>query len=178
MELQTTLLELYVEKLNAEPQAGESIIAEAMNDPQLFVFDEILRHPAVAGLNSVKVQQLRTMSLGVWRDCRDSIDKQLALKMRKLSILSKIRNRGWTNIPLHALADSIDFEASDGVIELLIEMRREGLISFRIDERLGLVNVTDVMVHRDVDLADIPQLEDDLQQVISHLKNVLMSAQA
>ena len=90
MELQTTLLELYVEKLNAEPQAGESIIAEAMNDPQLFVFDEILRHPAVAGLNSVKVQQLRTMSLGVWRDCRDSIDKQLALKMRKLSILSKI----------------------------------------------------------------------------------------
>ena len=178
MELQTTLLELYVEKLNAEPQAGESIIAEAMNDPQLFVFDEILRHPAVAGLNSVKVQQLRTMSLGVWRDVSGQPAAVPVGKMKKLTILSEIRNRGWNEIPLRALADSIDFEASDGVIELLMEMRREGLISFRIDERLGVVNVTDVMVHRDVDLVDIPQLEDDLQQVISHLKNVLMSAQA
>ena len=173
MELQKTLVDMYLEKLNEAPRSAESIVDEAINDPQLFVFAELLRHPAVAGLNSTKVQLLRTISLGSWAELRSRSEDIPRRKIRKLTVLSLIRDRGWSQLPLHEIGQSIDIYDDDEVAALLVEMRKEGLILLRIDQRAGVVDIKDVRVHRDVDMSDLPRLREDLGQVVAHFRSVL-----
>lgn len=175
MELQKTLIDVYLSQMEDESIPIEKTLAEAIHDPQLFVFSELLNHPRVGKVNSVLAEQLRCMAFGTYDEFLqrfEPTDSSVVEKVRTLSVLQFISDNGWTGLSLTQLGEATGLSV-DPLMGLLMDMKRRGLVDIRINEPKGTVNVTDLHVYRDVDCRTLPAKIEKFKAYIDHVRSVI-----
>jgi hypothetical protein len=172
MELQTALIDMYLSQLEDVGTPVEKIVADVIQDSQLFVFSEILSHPRIAAVNSILVDQLRMMAFGSYHEYARKYGE--SDKMRMLTILGMFNQLGWCNVPLSTLRAAVGLEDQHmlATYQLLIEMGRKKLIDVRIDERNGTVNVTNIHIFRDVGSISETQLK-QFKDYIDYVRSII-----
>ena len=179
MELQSTLIDVYLCQLEDREIPVENFLAEVIQDPQLFVFGELLAHDRVKSVNSLLVDQLRTMAYGSYKEYiskfGNRVEASVVEKIRMLTVLGIFSQLGWFDVPLNTLAEAVGLseEPMLTTYKLLIEMRRKGLAEVRIDEINQTVNVVNVHVFRDVCAAEISSKLDQFRAYIDHVRSVV-----
>lgn len=168
MEQQEAIVEYYMSRLGDNI---EETIQEAIRDPQLFVFCELLE--AVEKLNSIWVGRLRTMAFGVIGESAPSwMNKDVLHKFRKLSLLTYVNVHGWSKLSLDHTCAYLHASSQLELIQLLLGMKP--LMEVRIDERSGLWNVVDMHVFRDVDPRSVPALQEKLDRFIDRIDQLVL----
>jgi hypothetical protein len=177
MEVSNPVVEYYIGQLDDPTVPAEQTVEEAILDPQLFVFGEILEHKRVQALNSILVEKVRVMALGTVREFfskfGSSISEREIEKIRKLNILSIFNRNGWVDVPLKTFCDELGLDQQIDVMRLLISMTRSRMIEVRIDERKGTVKAVDIHVFRDVDPITLDQDMEKFKAFADHVDRVV-----
>jgi hypothetical protein len=179
MELQSTLIDMYLGQLEDREIPVEKILAEVIQDPQLFVFGELLAHDRVKSVNSLLVDQLRTMAYGSYKEYiskfGNRVEASVVEKIRMLTVLGIFSQLGWFQVPLNTVAEALGLSEEPilTTFKLLVEMRRKGLLEVKIDEKNQTVNVVNIHVFRDVSAAEISSKLDQFRAYIDHVRSVV-----
>jgi hypothetical protein len=177
MEVSNPVVEYYIGQLDDPTVPVERTLEEAIHDPQLFVFGEILEHKRIQALNSILVEKVRVMAFGTVREFfskfGSSISEREIEKIRKLNVLSIFNRNGWVDVPLQTFRDELGFDQQIDVMRLLISMTRSRMIEVRIDERKGTVKAVDIHVFRDVDPRTLDQDMEKFKAFADHVDRVV-----
>lgn len=171
------MVEYYIGQLDDPTVPAERTVEEAILDPQLFVFGEILEHKRIQALNSILVEKVRVMAFGTVREFFSKFGSSISVreieKIRKLNILSIFNRNGWVDVPLKTFCDELGFDQQIDVMRLLISMTRSRMIEVRIDERKGTVKAVDIHVFRDVDPRTLDQDMEKFKAFADHVDRVV-----
>jgi hypothetical protein len=177
MEVSNPVVEYYIGQLDDPTVPAERTVEEAILDPQLFVFGEILEHKRIQALNSILVEKVRVMAFGTVREFFSKFGSSISVgeieKIRKLNILSIFNRNGWVDVPLKTFCDELGFDQQIDVMRLLISMTRSRMIEVRIDERKGTVKAVDIHVFRDVDPRTLDQDMEKFKAFADHVDRVV-----
>jgi len=166
------LIDIYLRKLE-ETDDVAPILEQAINDPDLIFFSEILEHPKVAVLppDSEIVKNLTLFAYGEWtNDFKGS--QSAIIKLKKLTILSACLEFGRRPIPFDYLMARAGIENTVTLFRTILAMT--SLVSVRINEETETVRVIDIHVGRDVPSCAVPALLEklsDFKQTVDSLIN-------
>ena len=168
------LIEYYIEKLRAQNDVNSTVV-EAIGDPQLFLYGELLEHIQTCQQGVVKpelIEALEILSYGDFKDATELIrgNENCSLKLRMLTIFSIINQIGFV-VPFHVLREQLELVESIDVMSLLLQMSAKKLLSLRIDEKNDVVILTSIFLFREIPRnVSMEQIRHNLSQLIQRIK--------
>ena len=148
------------------------LVERALADPDLLVFGELLRLPAVAALatsHSALHQQLELFAYGDLSDVApgDEPDKPALLDKLRLLTVARAATKSRC-LSLDALSRTLRTSSRDATEDVIIAAQYRGLVEGRIDAAAGVFDVAAVagrdLRSRDIDREIVAKLRDFLQR--------------
>ena len=171
-QFQNDLIDHYLDRLSVaeESSSVETILRECLNDPQLYLYDEIfesvrdkIRPDRADSLFEILELLSYGESLGV------SKDTVFWKKLAMLTIVSVVQEVGWKNIEFEYLRNRTGIDSDLELMRLLIEMNETKMIKAMIDERNRQINVIDLSIARIARDENLSALENQLREIISRI---------
>ena len=182
-EFQNDLVMRYCSRLNEDDP--DTVVREAILDPQLFVFAELFDHERIAQVSQTWRDLLNIMAFGEVCDLPPNCENEISEKMKILTISSYIRECGWIDLRFDDMQIRLGIPVGSDVelVRVILAMNRARLASLRIDEQARTVDVVDMFVGRDLHPSLVQGMLDDIRKVqnratymIEHTDNILKSA--
>eukprot|EP00301_Raphidiophrys_heterophryoidea_P008640 c13168_g3_i3.p1 GENE.c13168_g3_i3~~c13168_g3_i3.p1 ORF type:complete len:271 (+),score=47.52 c13168_g3_i3:36-815(+) len=157
---------------SARGKACEALVLQALSNPNLNVFGELLECPNVITLaespDSKPVYDLlRIFAFGTYSDFKaqatslPSLSEEQRTKLKQLSIVS-LASRSRI-ISYSTLLSTLDCTSVRQLEDLIIDAIYKGLLKCKLDQQQQVVHVTQC-IGRDVSVADIPRVIQVLKQ--------------
>jgi COP9 signalosome complex subunit 7 len=150
-------------------------VEQALDDPQIFVFGELLQLPAFSSLPEQLRALVELFAYGTLKEYdpahHGSLAEHRRQKLRKLSVISLTQERGVVPISYAELAVVAELPVGALLEDLLIECLYDGILTGKLDPQQERFCVESTIV-RDVRPTSVPALVSSIQALLSNARSL------